>query len=125
MDDPMYSLWFDKEIRDRLKALSQEFDIFSCSVGDIDASYDFRYYQKGKITREFVVEDPKMNGGKIVTDSGSPLPGEKVIKKDQLEKVLHIARSLGITVKHNLSDIRCYERPELASEKFIFNEDEY
>ncbi|MCE7992995.1 MAG: hypothetical protein HEP71_13485 [Roseivirga sp.] len=125
MDDWQYSLWFDPEIRDRLKVLSKQFDIFSCSVGDIDSSYDFRYYQKGEVIREYVMEDPKMNGGEVVTNLGTPLAGEKAIKKDPLEKVLHIASLLGIDVQHSSSKIRCYQRPELASEQFTFNEDEY
>lgn len=127
MDDLVGTLLFNQQLQERLSWLSKDFDVFCWSVGDIDDSFDFRYYQNGSVIREYVVEDPKFNGGKITRNSGRPLAGEKdgLAKKDSLEKVLTIASSLGINLKHDLSKIRCYERPELASEQFVFNEDEY
>ncbi len=125
MDDWGNTPWFNKEVRDRVKKLSLDFDIFSCSVGDVDASYDFRYYRKGAITREFEMEDPEMNGGRVSINTGQPLPGEEAVRKDVLEKVLFIASSLGIDIQHNTDKIRCYSRPIPKSDEFVFNEDEY
>lgn len=127
MDDWFYTLWYDQEIRERIRVLSFDFDIFCCSVGDIDVSYDFRYYQKGKVVREYVVEDPNFKGPKVVINTGTPLNGEASPwnRGEPETRVLHIASSLGINVKHDLSKIRCYSREELVSEQFTFNEDEY
>lgn len=127
MDDLVGTLLFKQQLQERLSRLSRDFDVFYCSLGDVDDSFDFRYYQNGSVMREHVVEDPKFNGGKTVKSIGKPLAGEKggLSKKDPPEKVLAIASSLGINIRHDLSKIRCYERPELASEKFVFNETEY
>ena len=127
MDDWLYTLWHNKTIKLRIKALSNEFDIFCCSVGDCDDSFDFIYYQNGIETREYIVEDPDFNGGQVAKDFGKAFEVEKIAlaKEDQFEKVLSIARSLGINTNHNLSKIRCYGRLEKESEKFIFNEGKY
>lgn len=126
MDDWFYTLWHDTEVKTRIKNLSKEFEIFCCSIGDCDDSFDFVHYQNGKEKREYVVEDPYFNGGQITKNIGNPFEIEKIAlaKKDQLEKVLLIAQSLGINTNHNLEKIRCYGRLERENEKFVFNENE-
>lgn len=127
MDDWLYTLWFDKEAKLKIKNLSKEFDIFCCSIGESDSSFDFVFYQNGIIKREYIVEDPFLNGGKVVKNLGEAFDIEEIAlsKKDQFEKVLSIADSLGINIKHNLDKIRCYGRLEKESENFVFKEDEY
>ena len=127
MDDWMYTLWFNKRIRKNLQELSKSFDVFCCSIGDWDDSFDFRYYVAGKEKRVYVVEDPKLNGGEIVKNLGSPLEIEKIAlsKKDSHEKILTIASFLGINIKHNLDEIRRYGRMEYDNEKINFRKEKY
>lgn len=127
MDDWLYTLWFDKKAKLKIENLSNEFDIFCCSVGDSDSSFDFVFYQNGIKKREYFVEDPFLNGGKVIKNLGEVFEVEEIalLKKDQFKKVLLIADSLGINIKHNLEKIRCHGRLEKESEKFAFNEDEY
>jgi len=112
MDDWFYTLWHDKELKLKIKELSFDYDIFTCSVGDCDDSFDFVYYQKGNVKREYVVEDPKFNGGELVKNIGEPFRIENIAlsKNSPFEKVLTVANSLGIAINHDLKKIRCYGR---------------
>lgn len=127
MDDWFYTLWHDKEIRKQIKLLSENFEIFTCSVGDCDDSFDFTYFKQGKIIRQYIVEDFQFNGGEVVKDIGNPFPIEKtaIKKKDLYEKVITIAKSFKIKMNHEKEKVRIYGRFENKTEKFIFNEDEY
>ena len=115
MDDWLYTLWHDKNVKTRIKNLSKEFEIFCCSIGDCNDSFDFVHYQNGKENREYVVVDPNFNGGQITKEFGRPFEIENIAlsKKGQLEKVLLIAQSLGINTNHRLDKVRCYGRTEL------------
>ena len=88
MDDWLYTLWFDKEVKVKIENLSKEFDIFCCSVGDTDNSFDFVFYQNGIKKREYVVEDPFFNGGNVVKNLGEVFEIEKIAlsKKTHLKK---------------------------------------
>ena len=127
MDDWYYSLWFEKGIRDRIKLLSGDFDIFTFSVGDSDNSFDFSYLQKGEYLRQYVVEDPTYKGGEVVINTGKPFPIEDqaLAKQEPIDKVIMIAKSLGIVFTHTKENVRVYGRFEKEEEKFIFHEDEY
>ncbi len=127
MDDWYYTLWFDNDLKNRLKNLSNEFDIFSCSVGDSDSSFDFRLWKNAKLIREFVVEDPKHNGGKITKDLGVKLPGEvsSYKKHDAFDLVISIAKKQGISINHLLTDIKGFRSQEVETEKFIFNDNKF
>lgn len=127
MDDWFYTLWHNKEIRNWIKSMSQEFEIFTCSVGDCDDSFDFTYFKEGRIVRQYVVEDPHFKGGEVVKDFGMPFPIEKeaLKKKDLYQKVMTIAESFGIEMNHKKENIRIYGRFENKDEKIVFNEDEY
>lgn len=118
MDNWYYTLWHHKVLKTWIKDLSKEFDIFCCSVGDFDYSFDFVYYRLGILEREYVVEDPKINGVNVVKNNGETFEIEPLAlaKKDPLEKVLTIAEWLGIGIQHNLETIRCYE---ILDEKMI------
>lgn len=127
MDDWNYTLWFDSGLIQRIQNLSNLFEIFTCSIGDCDYSFDFRLFKDGEIKREFVVEDPNINGGVVTKNFGDKLQGEEeaLEKKDILERVISIAQNIGITTNYNLDKIRAYWRAEFESEKFIFDETEY
>lgn len=123
MDDLSYTLWYSKEIRKRILLLSNIFEIFSCSIGDIDDSFDFTYFKHGEIIREYVVEDPKFNGGEVVKNVGLPFPIEDIAlkKTDTLEKVCTIAASFGIKMNQELAQVRVYARHEYVSERLDLN----
>ena len=127
MDDWNYTLWFDSEFISRLTKLSSDFKIFTCSIGDSDNSFDFRLFRKGRITREYVVEDPNHDGGHIAKNIGEPLDGEReALKKvDITDRVLSIASNLGIDIVHETNKITAFSREEREDEKFEFDESEY
>ncbi len=127
MDDWYYTMWHNEEIKNRIKLLSENFEIFTCSVGDCDDSFDFAYFKQGEIIRQYVVKDPKFKGGEVVKDIGNPFPIEKVAlrKNDLYEKVMTIAESFGIKMNHEKEKVRIYGRFENKPEKFGFNKTEY
>lgn len=125
MDDWRYTLWHNTNFRDNVIKLSKHFDIFCCSIGDIDNSFNFRYFENGDLKREYVIEDP--NGEEVTKNFGVPFKGEEIAlnKKEPLDKVLSIAKLVGINTEHQLNKIKCYARLEKEIEAFPFNENEY
>lgn len=113
VDDWLYTQWHSKTIRDRIAKLAAEHDIFTCSVGDSDHSFDFEYYSGGHLVRRYVVEDPNYDGGSVTEDFGRPLPGESAALEhsDELSKVLAVAHSVGVEIDHRPSKIRSFTKP--------------
>jgi hypothetical protein len=111
-DDWYCSLWHSRRIRPAMARVATRFDVFACSVGDTDQSYDFIYYRNAQLVRKYVVEDPHWRGGKVVEDYGAPLPGENEAHKvhDELHRVLFIASLLGVDLRHKLDSIRIYTK---------------
>lgn len=110
MDDGYYTLWNDQTFREIIPRLSRRFPIFTCWVGDTEDSFGFQLFLKEQLVREYVVEDPDFN--KILTARylGKPLSIEKraLKQKDPEDKVLSMAKGLGINVQHNLDEIKAY-----------------
>jgi hypothetical protein len=88
-------------------------DVFACSVGDCDRSFDFVYYRGSRLVRKYVVADPDFRGGVVVEDVGRPLPGEWAAFRQagELSIVLGIAASLGIKTDYTERDVRVYAQP--------------
>jgi hypothetical protein len=109
-DDRFYTLWHMPSTRPSLEALGMSYDVFACSVGDCDQSFDFVYYSGGRLIRRYVVADPDFSGGSVVENTGSPLPGETTALREtnELKQVLGIAASLGIRIDYTQRDIRVY-----------------
>jgi hypothetical protein len=109
-DDWYYTLWHMRSTRSTLAALAQNCDVFACSVGDCDQSFDFVYYRASHLVRKYVVADPHFRGGVVVENIGKPLPGESAAFKQpgELRIVLGIAASLGIKTDYTERDIRVY-----------------
>lgn len=124
--DDLYSLWHDKHIRGRIEELSSVFDIFYCSIGDVDELLDFVYYKDGELRRKYVEGESKSKGVEMVVDIGKPLIGEEeALEKVQSEdKLLRIVQNLGIDMRHDASKIRCYVR-DARDAPYFSDSDEY
>jgi len=72
-DDWYYTLWHLPTTRPMLEELAQQCDVFACSVGDCDRSFDFVYYRDGRLVRKYVVTDPHFRGRVLVQNVGYPL----------------------------------------------------
>jgi len=112
-DDWYYTLWHLPTTRPAIKKLSQFTDVYACSVGDCDHSFDFIYYKNGKLARKYVVADPDFKSSIIVEDIGQQLPGESDALQldDQLETVLAISDAMGICGPRPGDKLRFYARP--------------
>lgn len=113
-DDWYYTLWHMTSTRPAIALLGESCDVFACSVGDCDHSFDFLYYRDGHLVRRYVVADPDFRGGRIVENFGDPLKGEETALKqdDELKIVKQIARSLGIKIDYGENEIRIYAPTE-------------
>ncbi len=113
IDDWLYTQWHSKSVFNHIEKLAKKHDIFTCSVGDSDSSYDFHYFKNGKLVRRYIYDDPKFDGGFVSEDYGIPIRGEeKALQKcDELNKVLSVAQLVGIEIKHQASQIRSFSKP--------------
>lgn len=111
MDNWFYSNWHSTSLHDRINVLGQTLEIFTCSVGDTDLSFNFKYYKDGVKRREYIVTSPNDNDEIISLNFGQPLAGEKegLKQEDQLKRVTYIAKSLGIKFPKTMYDLRCYQ----------------
>lgn len=114
MDNWRYQLWSMQDIRQRITRLATEHDVFTCSVGEADDSYDFEYHQGGRLVRKReVVPDRWPSTVKLETEIGDPLPIEATLWKeagvrDELWILLQIAASLGIETRPEHLSFRYY-----------------
>jgi len=110
MDNFSYDHWLSKKFRENIEELGKYYEIFNCSVGNIDSSFEFSYYKNGKKAREYVVESPHYEDEIVTINFGHPLEGEieGLKKEDQLERVIYIAKSQGIVLPQNDNEIKCY-----------------
>lgn len=111
-DDWLYTLWHLATVNAAIPSLAKNHDVFTCSVGDADNSFDFEYFHDGNSVRKYVVEDSEYRRGLVVEDFGSPLPSEAeaMNQPDPLIAVLEIAHSLGINTLHDPTLIRAYTK---------------
>jgi hypothetical protein len=109
-DDWHYTLSHMSSTRPVIEELGRSCDLFACSVGDCDQSFDFVYYSGGRLVRRYVVADPDFKGGTVVQNTGEPLPGEANAFKEsgQLDMVLSLAASLGIGAGRLEREVRVY-----------------
>ena len=59
-DDWHYTLWHMPTTGQTIEDLAATHDVFACSIGDIDQSFDFVYYRNAALVRKYVVSDPYM-----------------------------------------------------------------
>jgi hypothetical protein len=97
-DGPGYRLWLAPETASRTAELAQSYDVFSCSVGECDRSFDFSHWRCGELVRAWEVASPKFTDRQLVKDVGQPLDGEYPWEDlcDELDHVLRPALLLGV-----------------------------
>ena len=114
-DDWHYTLWNMQSTRTVIQALAQTFDIYTCSVGDSDQSFDFVIYQNGQISRKYAYETlyPAYLSGEVTDMIGSPLPCETELLKleNAMDIVFGIGEYLGIPMEWTESQLRLYAHP--------------
>ncbi|MEM1216368.1 MAG: hypothetical protein AAGJ82_11820 [Bacteroidota bacterium] len=112
MDNWYYSLYHLNANYAFVDQLGDQVDIFQCSVGDADHSFDFKYYKDGQLRRSYCATNPSYRKGEleITVDVGASLPSEHLYLKsdDEFDKVLNIAFAQGAKLSPNPADIRAY-----------------
>ncbi len=111
MDYWDYSLYHNEIENGYIQKLSEGFDIFTCSVGDSDKSFEFKYFVDGQLIREYMVEGPNYKGGRVARNYGTKLISEEsaLLNEDELDKVVEIAKGIGIEFEHSKEKIRHYK----------------
>ena len=93
-----------------------DYEIFTFSIGDIDYSYDFQYYQGGTLRRSVVWEDPHIDGGRMKQEYGERLECEAINPVYESSSFIHeiwsLARSLGIETDYSKLEFRAYGIPK-------------
>jgi len=108
-DDGWYTLWHMRTTRRAIRKLARLHDIFSCTKGDCDRSFDYTYYRDGKLLREYVVHSPEFSDRKVSVDRGPMLLGEKdILDKDGSNIGIDVAASLGIRTTFEADDLRIF-----------------
>jgi hypothetical protein len=113
-DDWHYTLWHMPTTGSTIEDLAATHDVFACSVGDIDRSFDFVYYRNAALVRKYAVSDPHMKGRKMVNNIGEPLPAETEVvtgEYDEISIVLRLAESIGIKTEYQEAELRIYVAP--------------
>lgn len=87
--------------------------LFSCHVGEADASFGFAHYEDGELRRRLEVTDPHYDRARrrVEVDQGSPLSAETAldhVPRDPQAYVLALAESLGVVTVHAPADVRYY-----------------
>src|SRR5688572_9450941 len=109
-DDYRYTLWHSPRTTAAIEELSRSYDVFRCSIGDIDESFEFEYLRNGNRIRKFIFEHDVFKKTQIVTvDKGQRLQGEPAELDDlksSAEKMFPtITQALGIvSVTHPLQN---------------------
>jgi hypothetical protein len=108
-DDFAYSLWNSPVTRPAIAEIAQRCDVFTCSVGEADHSFDFDYFKDGQLVRRCFLPDPDFKD-LIKGNFGPPLPAEPQAfkQKSEIDIILDIASSLGIKTDYTREELRLY-----------------
>jgi len=108
-DDGYYTLWHMKSTRRAIQKLARHHDLYTCSEGDCDRSFDFAFYANGQLLREYAVQSPRFTDRTISKDYGIPLPGEaELLRNNGCNIGIELAAGLGIKNRFELNDLRIY-----------------
>jgi hypothetical protein len=108
-DDWHYTLWHMRTTRPAIEAIARLHEVYVCSEGDCDRSFDFAYWDNGRLAREYVVQSPRFTDRLIAKNWGAPLPGEAaLLATDGCNIGIQLAASLGIQTRFMMEDLRIY-----------------
>ncbi len=108
-DDWYYTLWHMKTTRPAIEAMAECHELFACSEGDCDRSFDFVHYQTGRLARKYVVSSPHFSDRNVIEDFGIPLPREAVLlANDGCDIGIELAETLGIKTRFTNDELRVY-----------------
>jgi hypothetical protein len=108
-DDWYYTLWHLKTTRPAINELAKRNELYACTEGDCDRSFDFAHYKNGQLTREYVVRSPHFSDRQVVKNWGAPLPGEAgLLEKDGHNIGIELAAKLGIKIRFTMDELRIY-----------------
>ncbi len=111
-DDWYYTLWHMKTTRPAIKAMVEYHELYVCTEGDCDRSFDFAHYRKGRLVRKYGVSSPSYSNRVVVEDFGTPLPGEAaLLENDGYNIGIELAATLGIKNRFTDDDLRVYVPP--------------
>jgi hypothetical protein len=110
IDNYGYTHLHSPDFRSRFHSLAQAMDVFSFSIGDIDMSFDIQFYRDRHLARYFRWDDPRIDGGHLGAESGSPLSFEDTIPRgsDPYDGLLRVAAGLGVQTDYSTHSIRLY-----------------
>lgn len=115
-DDWYYTLWHMKTTRPAIEAIAEYHELYACSEGDCDRSFDFLHYHKGRLVRKYVVSSPSFSDRVVAHDFGTPLPGEAALLKDDGYNIgIELAATLGIQTRFTHEELRVYALPKDTS----------
>lgn len=111
--DDCYFIYHARGLQARLVELvrARGLDMFRCTVGDCDESYDFSYYCRGELVREVQVSSPRFNDQIVDVDRGALLPFEREhgpMVPVREPSLLCLAASLGIQTHYGELELRRY-----------------
>ncbi len=101
-DDFNYTLWWDDPKTNKAVAsLSKTFDVFRCSNGDIDESFEFEYFKDGSLARKMIFDhDIFKKEENILVNIGNKLASEPLelsgLKAEANDMFPSITKALGI-----------------------------
>ncbi|MCP4406055.1 MAG: hypothetical protein GY801_53275 [bacterium] len=111
-DDWYYTLWHAEDTKKNVEKIAQEYDVYTCMIGDSDNSLELYYYKDGTLKRKYVFSQYYDFEGEVKEDYGLPLKNEEAALKeyDVLEAALKIAEPLGIETNFSKLQIRTYSK---------------
>ncbi|MBC6995364.1 hypothetical protein QWY85_00295 [Neolewinella lacunae] len=107
MDNIYYSLYNHKNYLSFIRLLGDEKEVIQIAIGDIDFSYEIRFYKSGELKRELIASNTSCKKDEVKTELnyGKALKGEKYpIDYPQMFSIL---RYSGLDIKR--ADLRYYE----------------
>jgi hypothetical protein len=105
IDNWYYKLWASENVCNKIKQLGNDYELFECSTGDSDESFEFQHYKNGNLVREYKDEDYR---GGITTNFGDKLPNEDDILKEGniLLLVMKLAQSIGVEMPPKIEELQ-------------------
>ena len=111
-DDWCYTLWHLPTTKRVIRKLAKSHDIFACSEGDCDRSFDYKYYVDGQLVREYTVHSPRFSDREVGVNRGGLLPNEhEILVEDGYNIGIAVAAGLGIKTQFTDDDLRIFTPP--------------